>query len=124
MVISYRLKTRYQVRLRCSIERPCLANKDGQIQRVSKSLGAMLEGPRVSQKHSQLKQQSLDERNVNFAWPGKINSPDLEANNICQIGVTPMVKWLSCLPSKQAARVRFPFGVLSRNVLLPVFFSI
>ena len=24
---------------------------------------------------------------------------------------TPMVKWLSCLPSKQAARVRFPFGV-------------
>ena len=23
-----------------------------------------------------------------------------------------MVKWLSCLPSKQAARVRFPFGVL------------
>ena len=25
---------------------------------------------------------------------------------------TPMVKWLSCLPSKQAARVRFPFGVI------------
>ena len=23
-----------------------------------------------------------------------------------------MVKWLSCLPSKQAARVRFPFGVM------------
>ena len=23
-----------------------------------------------------------------------------------------MVKWLSCLPSKQAARVRFPFGVI------------
>ena len=28
-----------------------------------------------------------------------------------------MVKWLSCLPSKQAARVRFPFGVI-------IFFSI
>jgi hypothetical protein len=26
--------------------------------------------------------------------------------------VTPMVKRLSCLPSKQAARVRLPFGVL------------
>jgi hypothetical protein len=25
-----------------------------------------------------------------------------------------MVKWLSCLPSKQAARVRFPFGVITR----------
>ena len=24
---------------------------------------------------------------------------------------TSMVKWLSCLPSKQAARVRFPFDV-------------
>ena len=24
-----------------------------------------------------------------------------------------MVKWLSCLPSKQAARVRFPFGVMT-----------
>jgi hypothetical protein len=28
--------------------------------------------------------------------------------------VTPMVKRLSCLPSKQAARVRLPFGVLTR----------
>ena len=27
--------------------------------------------------------------------------------------VTPMVKRLSCLPSKQAARVRLPFGVLT-----------
>ena len=30
--------------------------------------------------------------------------------------VTPMVKRLSCLPSKQAARVRLPFGVLPHYV--------
>ena len=33
---------------------------------------------------------------------------------------TPMVKWLSCLPSKQAARVRFPFGVCTLFSSLPV----
>jgi hypothetical protein len=32
--------------------------------------------------------------------------------NMAPLLKTPMVKWLSCLPSKQAARVRFPFGVL------------
>ena len=33
-----------------------------------------------------------------------------------------MVKRLSCLPSKQAARVRLPFGVYTVRNLLGVFF--